>query len=345
MVRRYVALLLVLGLVTGVLGCAQATQTAAGGTIKVGFIPQTTRANYAVEMAEGFRDGVLSVGGVEAVVNGPELVDGPAQLTIFNQLTATSIKGIGVHTAFGDLFAQPMADAAKRNIPVVSVDSRPPPSSDVQLYVGNDNQALGVLLADLVLDKLPSNAVGTIVIGSTTPGTHALDQRSDAMRAQIRKRLPAVKVVGPFETKRDPKVNHASWAKLVRAYPKALAFLGTGNFDAVSLGALRVSTKGMWQAGAFDLEKDALAAVKAGQLVLVSPEHFLKGAIAGHLLARHAKDGTALPKGWILIPGLAITQSNIDAIVAREESPTAKQAYIRPLVEKIINDPTSLHPL
>lgn len=345
MARRWWAILLVLGLVVGAAGCADDSPQAGTAEPKVAFMPQNTGANYAVEMADGFRGGVRQVGGVQAAVVAPEVVDGPAQLAMFKELTSTPVEAVGVHTAFSDLFAQPMAQAAEKGISVISVDSRPPPSSNVQLYVGNDNRELGQMLADQVIDQVPADSTGLIVIGSTTPGTYALDQRSDGMREQIRKRLPGVKVIGPFETKRDPKVNMASWTAFVKAYPKALAFLGTGNFDAVSLGSLRQRTKAAWRAGAFDLEPVALDAVKSGDLVLVSPEHYLKGSIAGRLMAGHAKDGAALPRGWLKVPGLVINQTNVDAVLARQGGPEAKDAYVTPIADKIIKDPAALRPL
>lgn len=345
MLRRWLVSVLVLGLVAGAAGCADAASESGGTAPRVGFVPQNTRANYAVEMAEGFRSGVQRAGGVEAVVMAPDVVDGPAQLAMFQKLIREPIDAVAVHTAFGDLFAGPMSETVGKGVPVVSVDSRPPPSSGIKLYVGNDNRQLGHLLADLVIDKLPAEVTGTVVLGSTTPGTYALDQRSDGMREQLRRRLPGVKVVGPFETKRDPKVNLASWTTLVQANPKALAFLGTGNFDAVSLATLRARTKGSWQAGAFDLEPAALAAVKAGHLVLVSPEHYLKGAVTGRLMATYAKDRTALPAGWLQIPALAVTGANIDTVIARQATSDTKYAQLAPLVDKIIKDPAALRPL
>ncbi|HEX8627367.1 MAG TPA: sugar ABC transporter substrate-binding protein [Catenuloplanes sp.] len=344
MLRRWVAALLVLGVVTIATGCAEPAKTAKA-LPKVGFVPQNTTFNYAVEMAEGFRSGVKQVGGVDAAVVGPAVVDGPAQLGMFQELTGGPIAGVAVHTAFGDLFAAPMAQAGTKGVAMMTLDSRPPPSSNVKLFVGNDNQQLGQLLADQVIEKIPADATGKIVIGSPTPGTHALDQRGVGMREQIRKRLPGVKVLGPFETKREAGLNLGTWTKLVKANPTALAFLGTGNADAISLAKLRASTGGTWQAGAFDLETDALNAVRAGQLVLVSPEHFLKGAIAGRLLATQAKDRKPLPQGWLYLPGLAVNPSNINAIIARQASIEAKEAYFNPLVDKIIEDPASLRPL
>ena len=147
---------------------------------------------------------------------------------------------------------------------------------------------------------------------------------------------------GPLDTKQEVAANQAAWRTLVKVNPHALAFIGTGDADGWNLAKIRRSTKGKWRAGAFDLDPKSLKAVKDGDLVLVSPEHFLKGAVAGRLQAQHAKDGKPLPKGWIYTPGLAVNRDNIDEVTARQTSPETKAAALSPEIDKIIAD--SAHP-
>jgi ribose transport system substrate-binding protein len=304
-----------------------------------------TQLNFATEMADGFRSGVAHVGDVDVVVEGPTVVDGQQQLEMFQALTKTSQGGISVFTLTPDLLAQPMADAAKRGIPLIAVDNPPPPSSNVKLFVGNDNDLLGQQLADEVIAKLPPNATGKIVIGSSAPGVPVLDRRANGMRDEIQKKLPGVTVVGTFDTKQYSAPNLVAWTTLVKANPTALAFMGTGDEDASSLATIHKNTKATWLAAAFDLNPKALQAVKDGDLLLMSPEHFVKGCLAGRLQAKRAKDGKPLPEGWLYTPGLAVNQANIDAIIARQASLAARQAYFAPLIDKILSDKSYLRPL
>jgi ribose transport system substrate-binding protein len=231
-------------------------------------------------------------------------------------------------------------------VPLIAVDNPAPPASGVQLFVGNDNYELGKLLADQVIGRLPAGAKGTVVIGTTAPGVPVLDRRADGMRDRLHQRLPAVTVVGPFDTKQEVASNLAAWKLLVRANPHALAFLGTGDADGWHLAEIRGSTHAKWLAGGFDLDPRSLQAVKDGDLLLVSPEHYLKGAIAGQLQAEHASTGKALPKGWIYTPGLAVTPANIDEIIARQASPASKQAWFMPKVKQILDHESAyLRPL
>ena len=71
------------------------------------------------------------------------------------------------------------------------------------------------MLADQVISKLGPEAKGDIVIGTTTPGAPVLDWRGQGMIAQFAKRLPHVRVLGPFDTKQEVGANLAAWQLLV----------------------------------------------------------------------------------------------------------------------------------
>jgi ribose transport system substrate-binding protein len=341
---RALAVLLALGLAAGPAACSSSAKTG-GQARRVAFVIPNSQLNFANEMAIGFRIGVSQVDGVQQTVVGPPTIDGPKELQMFQDQTRESKDGVSVFTMSPDLFAAPMADAAKDGVPLIAVDNPPPPSSNVKLFVGNDNYALGQMLADEAAAKLSPSATGKIVLGTSTPGVPVLDRRAAGMRDELHKRLPAVTVVGPFDTKQDTAANLAAWDILIKANPTALAFLGTGDADGWNLAAIRKSTHGTWLAGAFDLDPRSLQAVKDGDLLLVSPEHYVKGAIAGRLQAEHAKTGKPLPEGWIYTPGLAVNQTNIDAIMARQATPQSRAAALNPQVDKILNDRSYLRPL
>ncbi len=341
---RYLTAILALGLAAAQVACSSSSD-AGSKSHRVAFVVANSQLNFANEMAIGFRNGVSQVGGVEQTVVGPPTVDGPKELQMFQDQTKASKDGVSVFTMTPDLFAAPLAKAAKDGIPMIAVDNPPPPSSNVKLFVGNDNYALGQMLADEVIAKLPASAAGKIMIGTSTPGVPVLDRRAAGERDELRKKLPGVTVIGPFDTKQDTAANEVAWATLVKANPTALAFLGTGDADGWNLAAIRKSTHGTWLAGAFDLDPRSLQAVRDGDLILVSPEHLVKGSIAGRLQAEHAKTGKPLPEGWIYTPGLAVNQSNIDVIIARQATPASRAAVLNTQVDKILKDPSYLRPM
>jgi ribose transport system substrate-binding protein len=337
--------LLAFGVAGGLNACAGGQSVGGSLPLHVGFVVANSELNFSKEMAEGFRTGVAEVGGVQQEVIGPPIVDGTKQLEMFQDLTNTAKGGISVFTLSPELFASPLAAAIHSGIPVIAVDNPPLPSSGVKLFVGNDNYELGKLLADQVIAKLPAGATGRIVIGTSSPGVPVLDRRARGIRDEIKAKLPNVTTFGPFDTKQEVVANLAAWRTLVKVNSRALAFVGTGDADGWNLAEIRRSTKGKWLAGAFDLDPKSMKAVQSGDLVLVSPEHFIKGAVAGRLQAQHAKDGKPLPEGWIYTPGLAVNRANIDAILARQATPAAEAAAFKAEVDKILGDPSDLRPM
>ena len=312
---------------------------------KIAIVVASTKQKFGVEMMGGFTEGAKDVAGVEVLATGTELVDGPKQVSIFEGLTATHPGGITIFTINPELFAPAQAAAGKQGVPLISLDTPPAPSSNVELLVSNDNVELGRQLADTIAAQLPPDAQGTIVVGTKSPGAQVLDERAQGLREEFAKRLPGVTVLGPLDTKQDPGENLKAWRLLVKANKHALAFLGTGE-DAGNLAKVRRETKGKWLAGAVTSVHDALLAIKAGDLFAVSAEHWTEGMVAGRLQAQHATTGKELPTGWIMIPGLPITPDNVDEILARDASTAGRNAWSRRMTDEILGDPqTYLRPM
>ncbi len=336
------ALALALGLLSA---CGDAKTSDHRPTI--GFLSQNTGRDFSKEMSEGFRAGAQTSGGVEALVTGPPTHDGLAQVELFKELTPKAKDGIAVSAAAPELLARPMAEVVDSGTPVIAVaGGQIAPGAGVKLLIENDNYELGQLLADEVIGRLPPNGTGKVILGSNSPAQPALDQRATGMRDRFTQRLPSMRVMGPFDTQRDAPANQVAWQRLVVANPDAVAFLGTGDVDAVNLAAVH-ATGGTWLAGGFSLDPQALRGVKDGHLVAtVSGEHYLKGAVAGWLLAEHAKDARQLPEGWFVTRGLVVTSSNVDAITGRQSSEANKLGWFKPQIDTLTaNLDQSLRPL
>jgi ribose transport system substrate-binding protein len=339
-ITRLTAVALAIGLLgVWLTGCGGPTRTRSG-VPQVAFVMPNSQLNMSVEMADGFRAGVDAVGGVDRTVLGPSVTDPAKEVQMFHDVTPRARDGISILALAPELFAEPLANAADAGIPLISVGNVPPPTSNVTLFIGNDNYELGRLLADEIADTLPPDPAGTIVLGTPGPGVQMLDRRVDGIRDRLRQRLPRVKVIGAFDTKQDVPSNAAAWQTLVKANPDALAFLGAGSTDGFNLAAIRKATGATWRAGAFDLDPSSLRGVLEGNLVLVSPENYVNGAVAGRLLATRAKNGKTLPTGWMYNAGLVVNQANIAEIAARQASPAAKQAWFAKQIEAVLSDPS-----
>jgi ribose transport system substrate-binding protein len=329
-----VALFLVTGLVAGTAtGCGGAA--AGKPALTVAYVASDLNRSYSLQIATGFRSGVAMVPGVRPqVVSSLAENDPVGQAEVFQRMLTTATGGISVSMSAPERFVDCLAAAADKHIPVIAVDNPPLAGTDVGLYVGNDNHELGTELADLVIDRLAPAARGTVLLGTPRPGLPLLDLRAVAVRAEFHKRRPEVEVLGPFDTGLRPDASMLAWRQLLAANPHPLAVLTVGA-DGPILAGVRRAAKATWLAATFDLDADSLAAVKRGELMLISPEHFLKGAIAGRLQAEHADHRSPLPRGWIYTAGLAVTTENVDSIIRRQSSAATTRAWFEPELDRI----------
>lgn len=336
---------LVLGLLSVLVGCGSSARS---DTLPhVGFVAKRTGGSFAQEMTSGFHEGVGGVGGVSATVTGPSGQDGHREVELFRDLSLAAKGGIALATSEPALMAHSIGEALREHVAVVGVDMRLVASSGVKLHIGNDNYALGEMLADELLRRLPSDASGSVVLGNTTPGLAGFDDRADGIRGRFAEKLPGVRVLGPFDTPRDDEANLAAWRRLAAANPDALAFVGTGDCDGFNLAAIKTEMSARWLVGGFGVDPRTLQAVRDGAMVAsISPKHYLKGAVAGWLLAGHARGLAKLPEGWVHTPGLAVTTANLDSILHRQESEKARREWFQPQIDAFVEHPASwLRPL
>jgi ribose transport system substrate-binding protein len=314
--------------------------------VSLAMITATTTQNAFQEMAFGAKAAAASEG-VKLRSAAPNGINGPQEVQLFQAALQTAKDGVATMTTTPDLFVRPFAQAVARGIPQVSVDTPPPAGSDVETFVGNDNVAVGKVLAEAILAKVPADARGEIVIGNPIPGLPVLDQRVQGIEQVLRQKRPQVDLVGPLTTGPEPTQNFNAWSGIVRAHPDALAYLTPGDQGAVSLARIQQRSGRRLLVGGADVDPVALQAVKDGRVyALADPEHWLKGYIAIALLARRARDGTALPKGW-WDPGAAlVTAKNVDAILARQRTPASRTAFYRARVDEQLANPSAhLRPL
>jgi ABC-type sugar transport system substrate-binding protein len=323
--------------------CGGAGGSAAGGTrhVSLSFVYATTSINAMVEMAMGARAAARDTPGVSFTAVAPPGagMDGSAEVTLFQAALKSKADGIALQTSSVDLFIEPLRQARSSGIPLVAVDTPPPPGGGVPTYVGNSNFEVGQLLATKVLERIPASATGELVIGNAIPGLPVLDQRVIGMLQVIRLQRPALQVVGPFNSHIVPAENLDAWRAEVSQHPNAVAYVAPSDLDAVSLAQIQRETGRRLLVGACDLEQAALQGIRDGLVyTLVSPEHWLKGYIAVRVLAQHAQSGKALPQGWWNPGALLVSQSNVDEVLARQQDEASRSLWFRPRLEKQFSD-------
>lgn len=331
--------------VVALAGCGESSTT--GGSKKnpsdvhVAFVYWTTSINAMAEMAAGAQYAANQYH-VNAQIVAPPNNDAQAEVNLFLNAAKTATDGIAVETLAPDVFDHPEANVVAQGIPVIAVDTVAPPDTGIKTYIGNDNLAAGAALADEALSHIPADAKGTVVIGNPILAVPVLAFRAEGIKQEFQAKRPDIQVLGPFQTANDPQGNYNAWNNLVNAHPNALAYLGVGDQDSVSLAKIKQTNNGKYLTGAFDLNDATIQAVKDGvNFALLDPYHFMKGYVAMRLLIEHALNGTAIPEGWWNTGHLLVNQSNVQQIIDRQVSLDAKGNYYKSLIDQEFANPSA----
>ena len=325
---------------TSACGGSGSAAGSSGKNLKMGIAVANISLNFAREMVDGATTAAQQAKNVDFTPVGPANTDGPAEVQLFQNLTTTARDGVVLMNLAPPLFTRAEAQAVDRGVPVVAMDTAPTDGSKVGFYVGNDNYALGQLMAEEALKRLGSNPTGEVIVGVPNPGAPVLDNRAKGIMDTFKAKAPGVKVLGPFQTYSDPGQNLSAWSSQVHAHPKALAFLGVGDADSYNLAKIKKSEGGKYLTAGFDVDPKTLEAVKDGtNFLTMDPQHFLKGYLSTAMLIDEVRNnGGKLPSGWFLSPGSVVDSSKIDAIIARQKSPAAAYAWYKPAIDKLLAD-------
>ncbi len=308
---------------------------------KLAFVYPTTTTNFAQEMALGAKAAADDTPGVDLTESAPANVDGPKQVQLFQAAARTSKDGVAMMTLTPELFIRPLQQAGDQGVPLVAVDVPPPAGTeeDVKLLIGNSNVEIGQDLAKALLEDIPEDATGDVMIGTDTPGLPVLEQRNEGFMEVMKAERPGLKFI-VFDAKQSPTDNFNTWSAQVKAHPDAVAYVGPGSQAAVSLSRIQKRTGQKLLVGACDLDKVAMQGVKDGLVkALISPEHWLKGYLAIKLMADAKLEDKPLPEGVWNSGALEVNADNIDEILTRQESAETRSEYFKEEVDKQLSSP------
>jgi ribose transport system substrate-binding protein len=308
--------------------------------IQLGFVYWETKTDAFVQMANGG----LAVAARDPAVNlqtaAPDTGDPQRQVALFGPIAQTQTDGIVLQSLASGPLTRPVMDAMAAGIPVVAIDAPPPEGSGVGLFVTADNVGLGAQLAEKVLELVPADATGSVIIGNTGVGVPPLDMRVQGMIARIGELRPDLKIVGPVATNGVAATSaevFAAWDGLLTANPDAVAVLAPSAQDATAWGLLGTRKAFDLPSGGFDLEAGNLQAVKDGHVdYVMSPGHWLAGYIATRALANAKQSGEPLISGLLLVPGELVSAENVDAVIARQQSAETVAEALAPVGDDVL---------
>lgn len=316
-------------------------KSASNTPVHIAFIYASSTQNAFQEMALG-AGAAASKMHAQFTQAAPSSVNGNQEVQLFDSAMQNAKDGVAVETETPDEFLRPFSQAVDSGVPVISVDNPPLSGSRVGLYIGNSNKELGAQLATAILRHIPKSKHGYIVIGDDVPGLPVMDNRDKGIAAAIKAARPDLTVLPFFNSYSEPTANYNAWNSEISAHPNALAYLGPGDQDAVSIARVEQQRGRHYLVGATDVDPIALHDVQTGLVTaLADPEHWLKGYIAAALLVDHARQGKQLPSGWWNPGSALITKANIGKIIARQKTASSRAAYYAPIVSKELASPST----
>jgi ribose transport system substrate-binding protein len=333
----------VLGAAALAVGVGVGVSGAATSTPKLAMIVAANNQNAFQEMADGAKVAAANLHDqLTSLAPASVTDDATTEVSEFQSAMTSSPDGIGIMTTIPPDFGTVEAQAESQGVPVVAVDACPVPTSNVPTCVANDNEKVGEAIAKSLVKsgKIKKNEKGLVVVGDDIPQLQLLGLRIQGMEKVLKAYDHNLTFTPNQNVTADPTTNETNWASLVSKYPHAVAYIAPGDQDAVSFVDIERSTHKHYLVIACDVDPTAINGVKSGAIFgLGDPHHFLKGYIAMYILDKHARGGKLITGWWNPGDGV-VTRANINAIIHREASNSARYAFYKKTIAKELANPS-----
>jgi simple sugar transport system substrate-binding protein len=202
------------------------------------------------------------------------------------------------------------------------------PGKQPGTWFGQDEHNSGVILAREVKKALTAAGQirGTVVVGVCAPGVDVLTARYDGFKLGMKS--SGFTVTEANNVKVEKAANYAAWEALANSHKDVVAMVGLCSMDMPNLAELKSRSGAKWVAAGYDLNRETLDAIKAGQVQVAIGQHpYLQGYLPVRALVERAKNGKPLPPGWVDVGTEVVTKENVDAVYARETDVEAERKW------------------
>jgi ABC-type sugar transport system substrate-binding protein len=296
---------------------------AAGGTTKVAAVIKGLDNPFFQSMEQGIKEQASTSGSTVTVQAANSITDTTGQADKLTGLAGQDFSCYIVNPISGTNLIQGIAQLAAKKKAIVNIDSpveaaaAKAANASPATYIGTNNTSAGQKAGEQMLTLLPGGgkvaAIGGIA-GDVTSG-----QRIDGFSQAIAGKLELVQTVAA-NWERQEALTQAT--NILRAQPELKGFFVAN--DDMGLGVARaVQTAG--KAGqvkiiSVDGIKDALTAVKAGQVDAVVAQYPYAIGLMGMEACQAAAKGATLPAN-VEAPVEVVTKENADQALAATPKP------------------------
>lgn len=218
-----------------------------------------------IEYWKGAYRGMQEAGnnlGVTTQYTGANEYDINAEVTVLNQVIAQKPAGILLTCINPDALKEPINNAIKQGIPVVTFDADSPDSSRYS-FLATSNEEAGVIAAR-ALAKLVGEKGDVAIV--TVLGQLNHEQRTQGFKDTVAKEFPDMKVVSVQDGKSDQVASAQVAASMMQADPNLVGIFATEASTGVGVAtAVKEANKvGKVHIISFDTDKGTLDDVKSG---------------------------------------------------------------------------------
>lgn len=296
---------------------------------------------YTQQIMEGGKAAAQECGG-SVQTAGPAAFDTNAQYAAFQELVNAKYNAIVTVGYPAEFWVKPIDDAIKQGVKVSTADVASPASLQY-IHAGPKVADLGRALANTIIDKVGSDAEGTVIAGLCLPALDVIYQRFVGFKKTFEERAPKIQVDGPYDVTFDNAENFARWQEIVTSKPDAIAYVGFCENDLNNLAKIKQADKGDYIIASVGINPESLAAVEQGLgLVAVGQKPFMQGYVAMRGMIEGLVYNKEIPRGWADVGVEVVTIDNVKLIREREESLSEgiekTYQYYLPEIEKIFAD-------
>ncbi len=240
--------------------------TEAGKKLKVSFIVKGTANSFWKTMQAG-AEAASKEDNVELVFDGPTPEgDIPNQINLVETQVTNKADGLVLAATDANALIKPVQEAAKKGIPVVTVDSGINDKETPVCYIATDNVKGGELAADQLAKAIGEK--GKVALLSMVKGAASSDQRDEGFLKGIAK-YPNIKLVATQYTQNKVETAVDQVTNILTANPDLVGIFSTSEANGVGAANALKQRKlnGKVSLVAFDTSKEEVAALADGTIL------------------------------------------------------------------------------
>lgn len=293
-----------------------------GGSDKVAAVIKGLDNPFFQAMEDGIKAESKSASVSTTVQAAQSITDTTGQA---DKLTALAQQDFGcfiVNPISGSNLVQGLARVAAKDVPIVNIDSPVDAKAaeeadvDIATYIGTDNKAAGAKAGDEMVSAVGSGKVALVggISGDVTSGA-----RLDGFKSEVGSKLDIVQTVAA-DWERQKALTAAT--TIMDANPDLKGFFAAN--DDMGLGIVQ-AVKNAGKSGkitviSVDGNKDALQAVKSGDLHATVAQYPYAIGQLGVQACEKAMDGSQLPKN-VESPTAVVTKDKADQALSKFPAP------------------------